>query len=482
MKLFKYILTAILALFFPLLLSSQTLQQGRDLFSAGDYETAMPIILKYLKQSPENASRNYWYGVCLYETGNKSECIKYLEKAAKKKIIKAYKYMGLYYTDLHDYPAAMDNYTKFISGMKADKALHDEAIEAEYEQRIDSLRMTYRLFRNTSKVCFIDSFAVAKDNFLETYVLDASAGSIATLSDVFGDDMPGDVFSPEIGSEIYFSKQANDSARFQLYKAYDSPDGWSDITRIGIGNEECDIRYPFVMSDGVTIYYAATGPESLGGYDIFVTRYNPGTEKYLKPENVGMPFNSGANDYMYVIDEFNGLGWFATDRNQPEDSVCIYVFIPDESRPKYDIEQDSIPAIARAAELASIEETQDDPIKVRTLRQKLTILSYNKLSGKANNDFAFVIDDFTDYHSADDFRNSEARDMFTKWQDMRKRLNESQLQLERKRSEWSESNSRERESRREALLKLEQDTEELERNVRDTEIRIRNTEIEYLSH
>ena len=35
------------------------------------------------------------------------------------------------------------------------------------------------------------------------------------------------------------------------------------------------------------------------------------TDTYLVPENVGMPFNSPYNDYMYVIDEYNNLGWFA---------------------------------------------------------------------------------------------------------------------------------------------------------------------------
>lgn len=56
------------------------------------------------------------------------------------------------------------------------------------------------------------------------------------------------------------------------------------------------------MADGVTIYYASDG-EGLGGYDIFVTRYNTNTDTYLVPENVGMPFNSPYNDYMYVIDD-----------------------------------------------------------------------------------------------------------------------------------------------------------------------------------
>ena len=116
-------------------------------------------------------------------------------------------------------------------------------------------------------------------------------------------------------------------------------DKWSDGSLLpGSINEAMNADYPYVLTDGITIYYASDGPGSMGGYDIFVTRYNTNTDSYLMPENVGMPFNSPYNDYMYVIDEFNDLGWFASDRYQPEGKVCIYVFIPNSSKQVYNYE------------------------------------------------------------------------------------------------------------------------------------------------
>ena len=41
-------------------------------------------------------------------------------------------------------------------------------------------------------------------------------------------------------------------------------------------NESMNASYPYVLADGITIYYAADGPASMGRYDIFVTRYNTG--------------------------------------------------------------------------------------------------------------------------------------------------------------------------------------------------------------
>lgn len=460
---------------------AQTLQEGQAMFSAGNYDGALPVMQKYLKMQPENASRNYWYGVCLYETGNKNECLKYLEKAAKKKIIKAYKYMGLYYADICDYPAAIDSYEKFVKGMKADRSLHDEAIEEQYLYKTDSLKRAYRLFRNTARICFIDSFVVNKDNLLQTYMLDESAGSIDSYSGFFGKDGNGDVFLPETGSDIYFTTQLADTGRYQLHRAYHSNGKWTDATSFRLGDGETDVRYPFVMSDGLTLYFASNGKESLGGYDIFVTRFNPETGTYLTPENIGMPFNSGANDYLYAIDEINNLGWFATDRNQPQDTVCVYVFIPNETRSTYNIETDSLPLMARASKIVSIAETQTDPDMVRSAKQSLTILAYSRLNEKKESDFLFVLDDLTDYHSADDFCSDEARAIFTEWKSMSAQLRSDKEKLQQQRDKWSDSNNRQREGMRQELLKLESEVEQLERKMLEAEIKARNTEIEFLS-
>ena len=82
----KRIKLLIISALICVLSNAQTLQQGRNYFLQGDYEKAKPIMLKYLKQKPDDASRNYWYGICCMETGEKDKAIPYLEKAAAKKI------------------------------------------------------------------------------------------------------------------------------------------------------------------------------------------------------------------------------------------------------------------------------------------------------------------------------------------------------------------------------------------------------------
>lgn len=113
-----------------------------------------------------------------------------------------------------------------------------------------------------------------------------------------------------------------------------------------------------MLSDGTTLYFASSGEESLGGYDIFVTRLNLNTGNYLVPENMGMPFNSIYNDYMLAIDELNNVGWFVSDRFQEEDKLIVYLFIPNTEKKIYRGGDE-----ARARSLARISAIKDSWIK-----------------------------------------------------------------------------------------------------------------------
>ena len=477
MKRIKLIIISALICVFA---NAQTLQQGRNYFLQGDYVKAKPIMLKYLKQKPDDASRNYWYGICCMETGEKEKAIPYLEKAAAKKIFKAYRALGQYYEDREDYQPAITNYEAFVKGIKADKELHDAALEDSLTRAADSLKVLFRMLRNTSRVCFIDSFQVSKEQLFSTYIIGESTGQFFPSSDFFDDDSEGEVFLPETGQNILYSRM-NALGQFRFYTKYKSFDRWTDETQVSGLETDGDLRYPFLQNDGVTIYYAATGSESMGGLDIFVSRYSTATGKYLKPENIGMPFNSEANDYLYVIDEDNNLGWFATDRRQPEDTVCVYVFIPFEHYPKFNYEDGDTLAIHRAARLASISETQYDLMSVRAARQRLTLLRYELAGKKEQGSFTYIIDDFTTYHKLDDFKCADAASMFQRWTELKDQYETDLARLNRMRDEYAEGSRMEKQRLTNQILELEQKVLETETQVIKMENDIRTTEINYLN-
>ena len=462
------------------LANAQTLQQGRNYFLQGDYEKAKPIMLKYLKQKPDDASRNYWYGICCMETGEQDKAIPYLEKAAAKKIFKAYRAMGQYYEQREDYQQAITNYESFVSGISADKELHDAALEDSLTMAVDSMKVLFRMLRNTSRICFIDSFLISKDELFSTYIIGESTGSFFPAGDFFDDEIEGEVFLPETEQNVLYSRRTA-SGRFQLFTKFKSFDRWTDETPVNGLETDGDLRYPFLQNDGITIYYAATGSESMGGLDIFVSRYNTATGKYLKPENIGMPFNSEGNDYLYVIDEANNLGWFATDRRQPADTVCVYVFIPSERNQRFNYENENTLAIHRAARITSIEESQTDLAAVRAARQRLTLLRYQLAEKAEQGSFTYIIDDFTTYHDVSDFKSPDAAQMFQRWTDLKHQYESDLSRLNRQRDEYADASRQEKQRMTGQLLELEEKVLNTEQQVIKMENEIRTTEINYLN-
>ena len=183
---------------------------------------------------------------------------------------------------------------------------------------------------------------------------------------------------------------------------------------------------------------------------------------------------------MMVIDEVNNLGWFATDRNQPEGMVCVYTFIPSETKEYYNYQEDCFETIRRAAQIHSIAATQTDTKAIQKAQQTLFKLGLEAQTEEKKNDFTFVIDDFTDYHSLDNFKSAEARQLYIDWTAKRESLNKLAQELEEKRERYLHSSSNDRRKMADELLQMEKQFEQLEVEVKNMPKEIRNLEISYV--
>ena len=470
----KYILAA-LALFMSLVTMAQNQTQARKWFVEGEYAKAKPVFAKLVKSNPKSGSLNYWYGVCLNETGEHDKALPYLKKAIDSDVENAYRYMGDYYLADGNYEEALDHYDTYLN--KVDPT---DTMFVIYTRRAERAKHELKFYKRVEKVVFVDSIVVAKEKFLEAYMLGRECGKINNTHETLGGNTSteGTAYRTEMNDKIYYS-DADANGRMQLYMCYKMLDSWSKPTVLN-GLPEGDNNYPFLLADGVTIYFANNNPNGLGGYDLYVTRYNSDTDRYFMAENLGMPFNSPANDYMMVIDEVNNLGWFATDRNQPEGMVCIYTFLPSETKQYYNYKEDRFEDIRQAAQIVSIAATQTDQEAVRKAQQALFRLGLQMQAEVKKNDFTFVIDDFTDYHSLDNFKCAEARQLYKDWvakQETLKRLGE---ELETMRERYTHSSSNDRKSMTNELLRLEQQYEQLETEVMGMPKAIRNLEINYI--
>lgn len=228
------------------------------------------------------------------------------------------------------------------------------------EAQLHQARMGAEMLSGTERITIIDSMVVDADAFLSAYRLSVGCGTLAPLASIAPTlvrnstqgAMPA--FLNDFGDRMVFAD--TDSAGLtKLYECFTSAAGMERPVRLtGMGSDDDDQAYPYLLSDGVTLYFAAQGEESLGGYDIFVTRRMSATGPFVKAENVGMPFNSPANDYMMVIDEQARIGWFVSDRRQPAGKVCIYRFVPNDVRQTLSPDTDSADAMRQQARITSI--------------------------------------------------------------------------------------------------------------------------------
>ena len=452
--------------------SAQSLSQAQKWFNNKEFDKAKPVFKRLVKQSPSNANYNFWYGACCYETGELQESLPYLEKSAERKVINGYLYLSKAYADLYRFDEAIENLDEHIYWLE-----RKNRDASEVEGLMEHYRMGSRMIRGVENVAVIDSFVVDKANFLEAYKIHEESGKIGLTGESDCTE-----FTNGMKDKKILSHRLPGTNQKVLYSSATLGGDWSVPEKVkGLEDLGTDLNYPFMNSDGITLYFAAKGEASLGGYDIFITRYDAEDGSYLKPDNMGFPFNSPFNDYMYAIDDFNNLGWFASDRYQPEDKVCVYVFVPNESKQVYDYESTNPEMLQAAASLQCIQKTQTDAAKVRLARQQLAKVMYGQDEQKKKGDFRFVVDDNVVYHTLADFRSAEARKQYQTLSQKQKDLDNLSETLGKQRELYGQSNKAGKDRLTPAILDKEQRIKQLREEIASLTVNIRNTELKALN-
>lgn len=362
---------------------------------------------------------------------------------------------------------------KAVSKKKAPVTIVQE--EPEEEEEDPRLQ---QMLNATERIIVIDSMVVGRNNVLAAIFPNPEEGRLVSYKDFFheGNDTTGYVYVNELGNRCIFSKP-NANGHMQLYSRDLIGNKWSEPELLkGLnGKEFSDLNYPYLMPDGVTLYFAARGSESLGGYDIYRTRLDSESGRYLKPENIGMPFCSDNDDFFYVIDEQNKLGYFATTRRQAKGKVCVYTFIPNETRSIYDADIIGLTRLHSLAQLNRIADTWGNgKARKEALKRKQAATAIHPIATNASHhDVAFVINDQTIYSGISDFR---APELFRELQSLQTRTEELDKALQKSRTYYARTSKEEQLQLKQEILSMEQQLEQLQQQIREKEKEIRNTE------
>ena len=229
-----------------------------------------------------------------------------------------------------------------------------------------------------------------------------------------------------------------DSTVHSFSKATYIPDGaqtiyWSAVDKEGIRNifmseyqdtvwsvpsllneymtSASDEIYPMLSPDGSQLYFSSAGLHGIGGYDIYVSEKDPATGDWSVPVNMGFPYSSPADDFLFMNTEDSRYSVFASNRDCSKDSVWVYVLDYDDMPVRRALtDPDELKKIARLIPETSSSDDNDLEVKadipenvdtrrymekmsqVRQLRDSIDDLGIEIEDARTKNDEEAVLD------------------------------------------------------------------------------------------
>lgn len=383
-------------------IDAATVEEARQLAEDGDLNGAIEMLEQLEAEEPKNAEISMRLGELYAATGRDTDAVAAYEAARRKgnrEATIALAELANRQYRIDDARTLVEEYRKSLK--KGKRTVHPDN-SGDIDDRIDR---TENMLDRVQKIEIVDSIVVDTEDFFRHYRLSPESGSL-NPTDVLPEDFefsqPTVVYEPESRRQMIWA--APDTAgNFALYSSsLLFGNEWEEPTPLGneLG-EGGDANYPFLMPDGITLYFANDGENSLGGLDIFISRRDDdGT--FLQPQNLGMPYNSPYDDYMLAIDELTGAGWWASDRNRIPGKTTIYVFVPQDLRINVDVDA---PDLRERALLNPIKATQPEGADYSDLIRRITDIRPASPDAKRE-EFSFamgagkVITNYSQLHTA----------------------------------------------------------------------------------
>ena len=133
------------------------------------------------------------------------------------------------------------------------------------------------------------------------------------------------VFFPNKDRLIASVKMRRGEGGYDLYESSLDENGrWSKLKSLGKRvNTWGDEVTPFVAADGVTVFFASNGLQSMGGFDVYRTTRNA-AGGWTEPEHLGAPINSVDDDVAFVIGAKGQVGYLASRRNVERGDLQLF--------------------------------------------------------------------------------------------------------------------------------------------------------------
>lgn len=90
---------------------------------------------------------------------------------------------------------------------------------------------------------------------------------------------------------------------------------WKPAQNLTAINTKTQDAAPFIAADNQTLFFSSKGHEpNIGGLDFYVTRFDPVTNTWSKPENLGEPLNTSEDDQFITLPASGDVIYFSSRR------------------------------------------------------------------------------------------------------------------------------------------------------------------------
>jgi len=303
-------------------------EKASELFEKEQYVAATSIYLQLLSLSPKSADYNFRYGTCLlFNSYHKKEAIRYLNYAVKQKGIDARSFY-FYGKALHlnyQFKEAINYYQLYLSKReKRDKRYN-------VEREIQMCKNGQKLLVTFTDIIVKNKKEIDQSKFFRLYDNMETVGGEILVSEEFQSKMDKKkghipiLHFPTNAKAIYYSSYGNGTNK-DIYVRRRLPNGkWGEPQKLpgGVNTSE-DEDFPFLHASGDFLFFSSKGHNSMGGYDIFMSRFDPNTNSFGKPENVDFAISSPDDDLFYVVDETFQNAYFASSRQSQNGKLHVY--------------------------------------------------------------------------------------------------------------------------------------------------------------
>lgn len=301
---------------------SYTSVEAYSLFNEGDYLSAEKAYEYLLSKFSSNATYSFYYGACLLEN-NKDipQAVRRLKYASVKNANRNVGfYLGRAYQLRYNFEEAIRQFSKFL------QFSNDDSLKVKAQLYLEECKTGKTLSAKIYSLEILSRDTVKYNHLLTYYRPSKDVGQVMYNRDFFESGIePTDVlYLTERGDEVYYSLNVDPEKENDLYKMEKLIDGWGEGVQLAGINSDKNDKFPFLLLDGLTLYFSSDREGGMGGYDIYKSIYDAEKKVFSEPVNMGIPFNSPADDLLFVTDEFNSVAWFASNRETNGDDWIVY--------------------------------------------------------------------------------------------------------------------------------------------------------------